>query len=85
MAILVERIRKEKRGKLTTAVTEQRLAYLDRIIPDFKLEGIDIKFEKSVSTLKAFYNAHGRIPHCHGPEVGEKTVYGIMQRIKKAI
>jgi hypothetical protein len=54
-------------------------------MPDFKLDGIDIKFEKSVQTLKTFYNTHNRIPQYGGAEPNEKTIYGIMQRIKLAI
>ena len=44
IAIAIECIRKEMRGKKITAVTKDRLVYVHKVIPDFKLDGVDLKF-----------------------------------------
>ena len=84
IATAIECIRKEIRGKKTTAVTKDRLAYLKRVIPNFKVDGVDLKFQNSVDRLRDFYTAHNRIPRYGGPEQDEKIIYGFMQRIKQA-
>ena len=84
IAVAIECIRKEIRGKKTTAVTQARLKYLAETIPDFQTDGVDLKFQTSINRLKDFYAAFNRLPAYGGPEPDEKLIYGTMQRCRQA-
>ncbi len=82
MAVVIAKLRKEKKGKVETQTSKDRIAYVTELIPDFIWDATNEKFFSSALRLKAFFTLFDRIPKYGGSEDNEKIIYGFYQRIR---
>ena len=82
MGVVIAKLRKEKKGKVETQTSKDRIAYVNELIPDFVWDATNEKFISSALRLKEFFNLYNRIPKYGGDKLNEKIIYGFYQRVR---